>query len=86
MDDTEHAVRDRFNLILDLPEIDKVIAIGPGVWRVVFADGITFGTAFAGDHPRSGEFDLTDDFYLAMGREAHAVGYAVEADGFGDID
>lgn len=86
MDDTEQAVRDRFYPIVDLPEIDKVQAIGPGVWRIIFADGITFGTVYAGDHPRSGEFDLTDDFYLAMGREAHALGYAVEANGFGDDD
>lgn len=80
MHDTRQAVCDFARSMVDLPEVQSIEPIGPGVWRVIYADGKTFGTVYAGDHPRSGQFVLASDLEDLLAREARALATPYVAD------
>lgn len=46
--DTARGVRRIFDHLLDLPPVRRVRRLGPGVWRVYFADG-SEATAWPGE-------------------------------------
>lgn len=80
MENSREAVWQLVSMIVDLPEVEHVESIGHGVWRVVYADAKTFGTVYAGDHPRSGDFVLASDLSELKAREARALAVPFQID------